>query len=342
MSCSAHLLSRLRFRHLSLLVAIDEHRNLHRAAEAVHLAQPSATKLVRDLEAVFGFPLFERLPRGMHPTELGVEVLGFARQALGDLERFARELDSRRACGEGQLLIAVSRGTTCDLVARAVADLKLRRPSLTVRIVNATPDETVGLLLDHIIDFAVEWFSNQVQCKGLEYERLGEDTLYLVARPGHPLARVRRLSFAMLSGCPWILPPSTDSARQVIERELHQLSEKLPKNVTECSSTATTVRLLQGSDAIAILAGSVVRDELGAGLLVRLNMAMGRSVMQFGTISQRGRPLGQAATEFSQLLRHHCMLRENDPREPEGSGLAVRRRGNARLVTPAEALAQQL
>src|SRR5580658_4545272 len=43
-------LGRLRYKHLLLLVALDEHRNLHRAAKVVHLAQPSASKLVQDLE----------------------------------------------------------------------------------------------------------------------------------------------------------------------------------------------------------------------------------------------------------------------------------------------------
>src|SRR5260221_10360330 len=56
------LVGRLRFRHLSLLVALDEHRNLHRAAKAVHLAQPSASKLVHDLELLFGSSLFDRSP----------------------------------------------------------------------------------------------------------------------------------------------------------------------------------------------------------------------------------------------------------------------------------------
>src|SRR5882762_6098502 len=68
------LVGRLRFRHLSLLVALDEHRNLHRAAKAVHLAQPSASKLVHDLELLFGSSLFDRSPTGMQPTALGAVV----------------------------------------------------------------------------------------------------------------------------------------------------------------------------------------------------------------------------------------------------------------------------
>jgi molybdenum-dependent DNA-binding transcriptional regulator ModE len=94
-------LGRLRYKHLSLLVALDEHRNLHRAAKVVHLAQPSASKLVQDLELLFGSPPFDRLPTGMQPTELGVVVLAFARSALGDLRRLAAEVDHRQAGRDG-------------------------------------------------------------------------------------------------------------------------------------------------------------------------------------------------------------------------------------------------
>ena len=111
------IVSRLRFRHLALLVALREHGNLHRAAAAVHLAQPSATKLVRDLELVFGFPLFERLPRGMKPTELGEEVLAFARRTLVGLERFCQDLDNKRQGGFGQLVIGAIMGAAPVVVA---------------------------------------------------------------------------------------------------------------------------------------------------------------------------------------------------------------------------------
>src|SRR5690242_18357256 len=124
MTTLSHLVGRLRYRHLSLLTAIADHRNLHRAAHAVHLAQPSATKLIHDLEQVFGFPLFDRLPRGMEPTELGIEVIAFARRALVDLERAAQELESKRKGGFGQLFIGAIMGAAPDVVARALAEIK--------------------------------------------------------------------------------------------------------------------------------------------------------------------------------------------------------------------------
>jgi len=222
MSLLSHLVGRLRFRQLSLLVALGEHRNLHRAAQAVHLAQPSATKLVHDLEQLFGVPLFERLPRGMQPTELGAEVLGYAKRALVDLERFAEDLESKRQGGYGQLMVGAIMGAAPDVGARAIADMKKERPLLAIRLMGETSDEIVSLLLEGKIDLAVGRFSNPLQHNVIDYQVLGNEILYIVARVGHPLSRVRKVELPMLADVPWILQPLTSPARQIIEQEFGQ------------------------------------------------------------------------------------------------------------------------
>ncbi len=55
-----HLLGKLRFRHLQLLANVHARGSLHAAAEAMHLTQPSLSKALAEVEAAFGFPLFER------------------------------------------------------------------------------------------------------------------------------------------------------------------------------------------------------------------------------------------------------------------------------------------
>ena len=44
------LRARLKTRQLLLLIALDEHRNIHRAADALHMTQPAASKQIKDLE----------------------------------------------------------------------------------------------------------------------------------------------------------------------------------------------------------------------------------------------------------------------------------------------------
>ncbi|MEX3817365.1 LysR family transcriptional regulator, partial [Paraburkholderia sp. BR14262] len=51
------LVNRLRFKHLALLVALDDARNVHQAADAINVAQPSASRMLSDIEEAFGFRL---------------------------------------------------------------------------------------------------------------------------------------------------------------------------------------------------------------------------------------------------------------------------------------------
>lgn len=71
---------------LETVVAIAEEGALVRAARRLHISQPPLTRRLAALEDELGVVLFERLPRGMHPTEAGAEVVERARQILAAIE----------------------------------------------------------------------------------------------------------------------------------------------------------------------------------------------------------------------------------------------------------------
>jgi DNA-binding transcriptional LysR family regulator len=316
----SRLVGRIRFRQLALLVALNDHRNLHRAAQAVHLAQPSATKVVHDLEQLFGFALFERLPRGMQPTELGAEVVAFAQRMLVELQRFGQDLDSKLTGGYGQLMIGAIMGAAPDVVAHAMADIKKKRPFLTIRLLGERSDEIISLLLERKIDLAVGRFSNPMQHNAIDFEELGNEVVYLVARKVHPLARIGNLQLRALGVFPWILQPLSVPSRQIMELEFGQAGMKTPANIVECTSIFATLQLLLKSDAVTLLPESVVRDYLSAGLLMRLPLRVGASLPGFGILSRRGEPLSAAATEFMQSLRHYGALMDQKRSGAEKGG----------------------
>jgi DNA-binding transcriptional LysR family regulator len=303
-TCFPKLLGRLRFRHLSLLVALDEHRNLHRAARAVHLAQPSATKLVHDLEAVLGFQLFDRLPTGMQPTEFGTVVLTFARDTLRDLRCFASHVDCRHARRDGNLVIGTAMGVATDAVVRAMAEIIQERPMLSVRLLaDTSDDEIINRLVKGQINVAVGYFNDVSQNHDIECEVIGKESLYVVAREHHPLCRERPISLSGLERAGWIFPPLGSSLCRAIEQCLVRDGMQVPANFVESNSITATLSLLLTSDTVAMLPESVVRAHLSASLLVRLPVAIGDNSIGFGILSRRGEPMIQAAAQFSQLLR---------------------------------------
>jgi DNA-binding transcriptional LysR family regulator len=299
------LLGRLRFRHLLLLAALDEHRNLHRAAKAVHLAQPSASGQLHDLESLFGSSLFDRLPTGMQPTELGCVVLAFARHTLGDLKRLAADLDHRRANRDGHLVI----GTAADLlpgtVAQAMVELKRRRPLLAVKAVGDAGEEIVRRLIEGHIDVAVGYFAGKELPNDVDYHVIARESPCIVLRKNHPLCREPHLDVGGLERAAWILHPGTMFSCEIVQRFFLHAGLKSPTDVLESSSLAMTRDLLLSTDSITILPESVARHQVREGQALRLPVILGSYLIEFGILTRREEVPSPAAAEFGELLRRY-------------------------------------
>jgi DNA-binding transcriptional LysR family regulator len=304
------LVRRLRYRQLALLVALGRYRNVHRAAEAIYLAQPSATKALRELERIFGFPLFERLPRNMNPTKLGADVVAFAQGAIAELQAFTERLEGKRQGGFGTLLIGTVPGAAPDHVGRAIAEIKRLRPYLSISLVSETNDELIELLLAHRIDLAIGRFVESLQHHLVTYERLGCEVFYVVARSDHAMARVAECQLSSLKECSWVLPPPPSPARQIIEQEFGEADLETPANIIESAECFATLQIIQQSDAIALLPEAIVRDRLHTGLIARLPVALGKQRPNFGILIRRSDPLSEDAKDFRDILR--CNVAEPD------------------------------
>ena len=120
MPLPAALLGRLRARHLALVVALDTHRSLRRAAAEIALTQPAVTKLLRDLEDALGARLFERHPWGMSPTPYGETLVRHARGILNDLAQASADIAAQREGAQGSLRVGGVTGSVPRFVAPAI------------------------------------------------------------------------------------------------------------------------------------------------------------------------------------------------------------------------------
>jgi DNA-binding transcriptional LysR family regulator len=297
------LLSRLRFTHLRLLDVLGRTGNLHRAADELHVTQPAATKILRQVEDILGTALFERSARPMVPTEIGATVVAYARRALSDGERFAIGLDNLKRGGYGALSVGAIMATAYDLLPRAIAELKRRRPLMTIQVQAATSDKLMTALERRELELVIGRLVGAYQRAEFDFEPLANEELWAFAADTHPLANHTAIEIRELERMAWVLQPAPSPMRHLIDVAFAKVGMASPDNVVETTSIFATLQLVRHAGMIAVLPSTIVADEVQRGGFVRLALRLDNELEPYGIITPKGDLLGSNAAEFVSIIR---------------------------------------
>ena len=270
------LITRLKLRQLALLQAVDRHRTLGRVAAEMRLTQPAITTALREVEDIFGNPLFERTSRGLLPTPAGEAVLDYARRWLAELESTARVLTSLDAGRAGRLRLGFTQQVPQQLLTAALTHLLERTPRLAVMTREGTTDELVASLLARELDCAIGR-SYDGSATGLLQEAIYQQEPCMVVAAGS-VKRLSRgaLDWARLAKLDWILPPPNTPMRRTYNAIFVGAGVQPPVPLLETTSLRSMETVLKREpNAVAIMARDVVtemaRNGHFAALPYRLN-----------------------------------------------------------------------
>lgn len=304
---AAMVAERLRGRQLRLIAAIGEQGTLRRASAAINVTQPTATKMLSEMESLLGVELYERSPRGLTATPYGQELLAFAVRLASEFERLIGTIDARRSGGVGELVVGAILGTTADVIAEAVTKIKERHPRLTIKLRGETSDNVLLMLERRVVDLVVGRFSPNQLGGPFLYEPLGEEALCLAARAGHPLSMKHDLTLSDTSDHRWVMHSMSNPARQIIEMEFAKAGVAPPRDVIEADSVLTVFRILEHSDAIAFLSEALAQDQVRVGQLCKLPVKFDAKLSSFGLVTRLGDSLQGVAAEFASCIREANM-----------------------------------
>jgi DNA-binding transcriptional LysR family regulator len=131
-------------RQLTYFLAIVEHLNFNRAAEQLHIAQPSLSQAVNNLERELGVPLFHRVGRGIVLSDAGAQLVEPARQVIRDLDSARAAAQSTRGLQRGNVDLISMPSPGIEPLATIVRDFTADHPAMSVSADAAfTPDEVV-------------------------------------------------------------------------------------------------------------------------------------------------------------------------------------------------------
>ncbi|MEP6557373.1 MAG: LysR family transcriptional regulator [Burkholderiales bacterium] len=321
---SLPLLLRLRTRQLALLGLLDTERHLGRAAAQLSISQPAASKLLSQMESTFGVPLFERHARGMSPTAQGDVLIRYARRMLADFASVRDELTALQVGLRGALRIGSVAGAVPGLLAPLLCDYRRQHPLVAVSVVVGTSDRMLGQLVRGEVDLVLGRPVASMTDSDWSSLPLLEEALVVVARGGHPLAERTNLTFNDLLGAGWVLQPPGTPQRTRFDAFLREAGLHARLNIVETASNIATTALLEVSDMLSIMPGSLADHYGRLGLLRRLSLRLPVHVPPVHLIAASDANLSPPARRFVEQVRAQRELEPpmSDP-APTASGQAV-------------------
>jgi DNA-binding transcriptional LysR family regulator len=200
---------------LRTLVAIADLGSFAEAARQLHLAPPTVSLHISELEARVGAPLLSRKRGQVRPSAIGEALVKRARRLLADADQALEDVHRQVQGLGGRVRLGASTGAIAHLLPQALEALRQSHPDIDVQVAVLTSQETLAKLQDYTLDIGLVAMP-QPPVAGLVIQAWRRDPV-MAFLPAHWTAPAR-ITPSWLAGQPLILnDASTRLSRQTQE-----------------------------------------------------------------------------------------------------------------------------
>jgi DNA-binding transcriptional LysR family regulator len=219
-------------RQLTYFLAIVEHLNFGRAAEQLHLAQPSLSQAMSNLERELGVPLFHRVGRGIVLSDAGAQLVEPARQVLRGLDSAKAAVQSAQGLQHGRVELVSTPSPGLEPLSTIIGDFSAAYPAMSVTADAAfTPEEVVQAVKTGRAEIGLLGAASSPDTTGLRVLPVEEQELVLLSPPDspdrpsgtkrrRPTGKVASLRRADLAGMRLIVSKPGSVMRQLVDEVL--------------------------------------------------------------------------------------------------------------------------
>lgn len=290
-------------RHFRLAIALFEYGSVLHASRSLNVSQPTASKLLQDLEDAVEAKLFLRNRRGVTPTELGRAFVERSRMVLAQLDHVSQAINALGKGHAGRVAIGSILTGSSYLVPAAIARLSASRPDIRIKIVEGVSGELIPRLISGELDFLIGRLSDISSSAVIAQEPLFSENAMIVARRGHPLEQKPASSLEILKQEAWILPPVETTLRKQFDNIFYNENIDPPHASIETVSFFNILWLLKKTNLLGILPQSIVTDVTYSNDLVCLPSFEPLVLEQIGISRLIGSELSPAAAALVESIR---------------------------------------
>ncbi|MCA1644210.1 MAG: LysR family transcriptional regulator [Chloroflexi bacterium] len=293
---------------LAYFESVSRHLHFTRAAEELHVAQPSVSQQIRKLESELGAPLFHRMKRHVALTEAGQTFLPHARAVLLRLAEARLEVQELSGLRQGTLAVGAPPSVGAHLLPGALAAFSRRHPGITLTFREAGSRTLLKLLEEGELDLAV--VIQPIRHPVLETLPLLEEELLLAVPRQHALATgQRRVRLALLRAEPFVfLRAGTYDLRDQTLAACRRAGFE-PEVALDGSEMDSMLRFVGAGIGLAILPEMVLAEIDAANGPVAIRRLLPRLSRSLVLARRRDRYFSAAAREFAGVLEETARLR---------------------------------
>lgn len=274
--------------------------SLTKAAEVMHLTQPSISLQVKALEEDLESKLFTRKGPSIQLTEEGKKLLELVKPLVEGIdslkENFKTLIETQDS---NQVSIAANQATMLYLLPKLVHAYSAAYPDMKVKIYGASSHEAVQKLRDGTVDLVVGPPNFEVP-DDCAYTPLFNYDPVLITRKEHPLAFKENLSLEEIGEYHLILPPSHLRTIQGLEDLLLQHRVEPSKARLEFDGWEIVKKYVELDMAITIALSIAIEDD---PVLVGTKLTNYFPRFSYGTIVKNGRILSEPAEKFLEIAK---------------------------------------
>lgn len=295
-------------RQLEYFLAVADNGSFSRAAASLHLAQPSLSQAIRNLEHELGVLLFHRIGRRIELTEAGRTMIEPARQVMRDLENTRATMESVKGLRTGRLEVVSMPSPAVQPLSTMIGAYLRRYPAMRVDVrAVQTAAEVAGQVRTGAVEIGLAGTASELHAAGIQVHSVVRQRFVVLAPPGGRLRPGSAVTLQDLAGLTAIVAPGGTRARQLVD-ELRERGVPVRIGVEAAYRGAVLPLVVQGT-GVAIMTEAWADLASGAGALV-----LDLEPPQYLHISLLSRcaPLTSGAQAFLE-----CALRQR-PRPPIG------------------------
>ncbi|MDB5461552.1 MAG: hypothetical protein JWO72_3293, partial [Caulobacteraceae bacterium] len=223
-------------RQLRAFLAVIDKGSLGRAAAQVNLSQPALSRLVQDMEARLGVPLFDRQATGMTPTNYAEALAPHARHLLFEMGQAVDTLDALRGLRRGVVRIGAVAAVARSFLPAALASLLTSAPELQIELLEAADDRLFEALARRSVDLVIAGALPDMAEAAVIAECEFNDAYSVICAADHPLSSDGSVTLSDALAESWIMPAKGSTPRTLFEAAVREAGETAPRVAIETSS----------------------------------------------------------------------------------------------------------